>query len=313
MARLWEDPPVPAGERPLLVVVGPTAAGKTALALRWAERLGTEIVSADSVQIFKGLDIGSAKPGPEELARVRHHAVSLLEPTERPSAGSWVEHVRPILAALHREGRVPIVCGGTGLYVRALLDGLAEVPPVPSAVRERVQARLGAEGPASLHRALALVDPEAASRIAPSDPQRITRALEVFEATGRPLSAWQRETTRPGDYQARVVGLLPELKGGLESAGPGSLMARIADRARRMLDEGLVDEVEGLLERYPEDCPGLSTLGYREVVEVVRGRAPMGGLEERLARAHRAYAKRQLTWFAKARVDLRIGPAAFAG
>lgn len=289
-------PAIPEGDAPLIVLIGPTASGKTALALQWAEALGTEIISADSVQVHIGLDIGSAKPTAAELARVRHHAVSVLPVTERPSAGFWVDHVRPIIDALHRRGRVPIICGGTGLYVRSLIEGLAEIPPIDPTVRGSVLARLVTEGAATLHAELARVDAEAAARIAPSDSQRITRALEVFESTGVSISAWQR-ATRPPDYQAHVVGLFPERS---------LLASRIATRAAQMLADGLVAEVEGLLLSFPADAPGLRTLGYREVVSTLVGGLPRADLAERLSTAHRQYAKRQLTWFNKARVDTRV-------
>jgi tRNA dimethylallyltransferase len=288
-------PDLPDGDRPILALVGPTASGKTALALEWAEALGTEIVSADSVQIHIGLDIGSAKPTAAELSRVPHAAISVLPPTERPSAGRWVELVTPTITRLHEQGRVPIVCGGTGLYVRSLLEGLADIPAVPEAVRSEIASRLERLGVEALHHELARVDAAAAERISPRDPQRITRALEVLAATGVPISTWQRETTRPPGYQATVVGL---------AVDRAVLTRRIAERAAQMVADGLIDEVVGLLATYPPDCPGLTTLGYREVVAAVRaGRPDRLALTARLAQAHRQYAKRQETWFARARVD----------
>lgn len=291
-----ELPPIPDGPAPLLVLVGPTASGKTALALRWAEALGTEIISADSVQVHLGLDIGSAKPTAAELARVKHHAISILPITERPSAGLWVDHVRPIIDDLHRRAKVPIICGGTGLYVRSLIEGLADIPAVDPGVRAAVLGRLATVGAAALHVALGRVDAEAAARIAPGDAQRLTRALEVFESTGVSISSWQRET-RPSNYQAHVVGLFPERS---------VLASRIAHRAAQMLADGLVAEVEALLRSFPADAPGLQTLGYREVVRMLVGELRRADLAERLSTAHRQYARRQLTWFAKARIDTRV-------
>lgn len=291
---------VPAGDRPILVLVGPTASGKTALALEWAEKLGTEIVSADSVQIHIGLDIGSAKPTPAELLRVPHTGVSVLAPTERPSAGRWVEIVTPTIARLHAEGRVPIVAGGTGLYVKALLEGLAAIPEVPDEVRREIAERLGRVGVVALHAELSRVDTTAAARISPQDPQRVTRALEVFAATGVPISTWQSETTQAPGYDAKVLGLAVERD---------VLSRRIAARAAQMVAAGLLDEVSGLLAKHPADCPGLSTLGYREVVAALtERRLDLDTLVARLTTAHRQYAKRQQTWFARARVDrwLRI-------
>lgn len=298
MPALAPPPPIPTGDRPILALVGPTASGKTALALDWAERLQTEIISADSVQIHIDLDIGSAKPSPDELARVRHHGLSLLSPEERPSAGRWVELVTPAIEGLHARGRVPIVCGGTGLYVRALLDGLAEIPAVPAEVRAEVLSRLEHLGSDALHKELANIDPTAAARISPRDPQRVTRALEVYVATGTPITTWQRETTHKPNYQSHIVALEIDRE---------TLGRRIATRAAAMMAAGLVDEVRGLLTRYPSDCPGLTTLGYREVVAAIRdGELDVSTLTGRLTLAHRQYAKRQQTWFARAHADTRL-------
>ena len=300
MASFLAEPVIPEGERPILALVGPTASGKTALALRWAEQLGTEIVSADSVQVHVGLDIGSAKPTAEELARVPHAGISVLLPTERPSAGWWVEWVTPTIERLHREGRVPIVCGGTGLYVRALLEGLAEIPEVADEVRREVGQWLARDGVEVLHAELAKIDAAAAARISARDPQRVTRALEVYRATGVSITEWQQKTPAPG-YAAHVVALEVERE---------VLGRRIEARAQRMVEAGLLEEVQELLRFYPPDCPGLMTLGYREVVAASStGRVDRAALVGRLAQAHRQYAKRQQTWFGRARVDQRL----FAG
>lgn len=301
MAATSPPPPIPPGDRPILALVGPTASGKTALALEWAERLETGIISADSVQIHVGLDIGSAKPTPEELARVPHHGLSVLSPRERPSAGRWVELVAPAIERLHAAGKVPIVCGGTGLYVRALLEGLADIPEVGPEVRTEVLARLERVGSENLHAELAAVDPDAARRISPRDPQRVTRALEVFLATGTPITTWQRETTRPPGYQPHIVAL---------DLDRDVLDRRIAARAAAMVRSGLIDEVRALLALHPPDCPGLTTLGYREVVAaVLSGDLDPDTLTTRLALAHRQYAKRQQTWFRRAHADTRLTPS----
>lgn len=291
-------PPIPEGDRPLLVIVGPTASGKTALSLHWAERLQTEIIGADSVQVHVGLDIGSAKPTPAELARIPHHGISVLSPRERPSAGRWLGLVTPAIERLHAAGRVPIVCGGTGLYVRALLEGLADIPDVAPEVRAELLSRLERLGPEALHAELAAVDPDAARRISPRDPQRVTRALEVYLATGTPITTWQRETTRRPDYRPHVVALDVDRE---------VLGRRIAVRATAMVRLGLVDEVRALLALHPPDCPGLSTLGYREVVAAISsGDLAPERLSARLTLAHRQYAKRQQTWFRRAHADTRL-------
>lgn len=302
MARLDERPP-------LIVIVGPTAAGKTAEALVRAQRLDTEIISADSVQVYRGLDIGSAKPTAEERERARHHAIDLWEPTVQANAGAWLEHAEEAIAGLHRRGRIPIVCGGTGLYVRALLEGLAEIPAVPEEVQAAVRSRLATEGPRALYAELAERDPETAGRLAPADGQRIARALEVLLATGEPLSAYQRrhrmaraENGRHR-YRTQLIGVFP---------ARAELERRIEARARAMLEAGLVEEVRGLLtDGVPPDAPGLKTMGYREIVAHLTGE-PRGpdALATALAQAHRRYAKRQLTWWRRTRFDELVGGGA---
>jgi len=277
---------------PLLIIGGPTAAGKTRLAMAVCDRVGGEIISADSVQVYRGLDVGSAKPTADEQARVRHHVIDVLDPTERSHAGRWLALAEAAIADVRARGRVPIVCGGTGLYLRALVEGLAPIPDVSDAVREELAAELEARGVEALHAALGQVDAVAAARLAPNDTQRVVRALAVFRQTGRPISAFQADHDfaehRPG---ARIVVVSPQPR--------ELLFERIDARAAWMLEHGLVDEVRALLDRgVPDDAPALTTLGYREVVAELRGTATGGAsLAERVARGHRRYAKRQLAWF----------------
>lgn len=282
---------------PLLVVFGPTGAGKSRLALALAEASGRELVSADSVQVYRGLDIGSAKPTPAERARVPHHGLDLFDPREQSDAARWVAAVEPAIARLTAERRPPIVCGGTGLYVRALLVGLADIPAVPDAVRADVRARMADEGPERLHAELMRVDPATAGRLDPADRQRIARALEVLAATGTPLSTFLARTPTEPRHAARVVALVPTSQG---------LHARIAARAEAMVAAGLVEEVAALLAAgVPPDAPGFHSLGYREVVAAIRahphglgglGKKERAALAEAVARGHRQYAKRQLVW-----------------
>lgn len=284
---------------PLTVIVGPTGAGKTALALEHAARTGGEIISADSVQVYVGLDIGSAKPTLEERARAPHWAIDLWAPTVQANAGAWVAIAEAAIADISARGRVPIVCGGTGLYVRALLEGLAEIPPVPAAIQDEVRRRLSEEGPRALHAELARVDPETARRLHVSDSQRIARALEVYLATGVPISHFQvrHRAQKTARYATTMIGVFPPRD---------VLERRIAARARRMLADGLVDEVRALLASgIPADAPGLMTLGYREIVGhlAAHPRPSTDALAEALTLAHRRYAKRQLTWWRHTRFD----------
>lgn len=274
----------------LVVIVGPTAAGKSALAQRLACSLGAEIVSADAVQVYRHLDIGSAKPSTADRASVRHHLVDILEPTETVDAATWAQAADEAIRDIRARGQRPIVCGGTGLYVRALLHGLTEIPDIDPAIRQAVRGEVADRGADVMHGLLAELDEPSAARIAPRDGQRIGRALEVFRQTGKPLSAWQADHAfAPRRHPARVVGLWPERD---------VLLSRIDARVDRMLADGWIDEVRTLLAGgLSPDAPGLCTLGYREVVAYLQSPSPRGELAEAIRVGHRRYAKRQLTWF----------------
>jgi tRNA dimethylallyltransferase len=275
-----------AGE--LLTVVGPTASGKTALAVAVAEQLGGDVVSADSVQIYRGFDVGSGKPSVEELARAPHHLVSALEPSDHVDAASWADAASRAIADVRARGRVPIVCGGTFLWVKALLFGLAEGPTASAEVRERHRAIAESEGRPSLHERLRSVDAESAGRLHPNDLVRVSRALEVFELTGRPISAWQREhafaRTR---HPARLVAL---------ACDPAALTERIRARVRAWLAEGWIEEVESLVARGHGDARAMGSVGYAQVRAMLAGELPRADLETAIVRATRVFARRQRTW-----------------
>jgi tRNA dimethylallyltransferase len=278
------------GSPPLIAVVGPTASGKSGLALELAERFGGEIISTDSLQVYRYLDIGTAKPSREDRARVPHHLIDLIDPDQTFSAAAYVEAARTVLADLARRGRVAILCGGTGLYFRALLRGIAEIPSVPPELRRDVQARVERIGPVAAHAELTKSDPAAGARIHPHDKQRILRALEVFQATGRPLSAYVAASPfggAPGHLLS--VGLAWERD---------ALRERIRKRVRTMLDAGWIAEVRGILARgFPARLKPLQSIGYREIVEHVSGLRGAESLEPDIAVRTRQYAKRQWTWF----------------
>ena len=276
----------------LIVVGGPTAVGKSSLALELAERLGGELVSCDSVQVYRGLDIGSAKPTSEEQARVRHHLIDLLDPREIYSAARFAEDADAAIVDITARGRVPIVVGGTGLYLRALLYGLSAAPGRDDAVRARWEAVGDRDGAAALHAALALVDPSSAERLHPNDRVRVVRALEVFELTGRPLSEQQQEHGfRERRYRFAALALT------LERAALDRL---IDERVVAMVEAGLIDEVRGLLEAgVPPDAPALAAIGYRQTVAWLESGAPVAELVDQVARDTRAFARRQMVWFRK--------------
>ena len=278
--------------RPILAIVGATATGKSALALALAERLGGEIVSADALQAYRGFDVGTAKPGPAERLRVPHHLIDVLEPTERYSAGEFARRAGEALAEIAGRGRLPIVVGGSGLYLRALLAGISPTPPGDPEVRRELRDRLAAEGLPALAAELARRDPATAARLAPGDTQRVLRALEVALVTGRPLSAW-------------IAGQ-PFGKKGISAVTAGLTVPRsilydeIAGRVARMLEQGWVREVEELLRRGLDPrLPAFQAIGYRQLVLHVRGEWSLERATSETIQATRRFAKRQETWFRK--------------
>ncbi len=283
------------GARRVPVIVGPTAVGKTALSLDLAEALEAEIVSADSRQVYRYMTIGTAKPNPEELARVRHHFVDVRDPDAYYSAGEYQREARSVIGQMLAEGRLPIVVGGSGFYLRALFDGLFEPRIADSGVKERIRERIRKHGLASVYEELRHVDPEAAARVHPNDEQRIVRALEVYEISGKPMSTFFQEKPRPAPFEGIWIGLERDRE---------ELYRRIDARVDQMFAQGLVDEVQNLLDRgFSPDLNALRTVGYREVVEHLQGKISLERAVELVKRNSRRYAKRQLTWF---RRDPRI-------
>jgi tRNA dimethylallyltransferase len=274
-----------------IFLLGPTASGKTAVSLALADRFPAEIVSVDSAQVYRGMDVGTAKPGPAERARVPHHLIDIVEPTESYSAGRFRDDAVRLAGEIHARGRVPIFAGGTMLYFRALSRGLADLPRADAALRKKIEDRAAAEGWPALHAELQRVDPQTAARLDPTDPQRIQRALEVFELTGVPLSELQAQ----GEAQALPFAAL---RVALEPSERGVLHQRIADRFEAMLAAGLVDEVDALRRRYALDgtLPSMRAVGYRQAWETLEGLEPQETLAQRGIAATRQLAKRQLTW-----------------
>jgi len=275
---------------PVVAVVGPTASGKSALALDLAREHGGEIVSCDSLQVYRGLDVGSAKASAEERAAVPHHLLDVVDPDQDFSAADYGRLARAALDAIAERGRVPIVAGGTGLYLRALRRGLFAGPSRDPDFRRRLEGVADRRGDTRLHRLLARIDPEAAMRIEKGDRLRVIRALEVYRASGRPLSAHHREDApAPDGRRWLVVGLDPPRD---------ALRAAVEERTRRMLEGGLLDEVRDLLARYGgADLRPLRAIGYRQAVAVVRGTQAVGDAQRDIVKETMRYAKRQMTWF----------------
>lgn len=273
----------------LLVIAGPTASGKTALALCLAEDLGGEIVSCDSVAVYRGLEIGSAKPSAEERARVPHHCLDLYEPDEPCTAGDYARHARAAVAEITERRRVPIVAGGTGLYLRALLEGLAPAPPRDEALRERLRATAASRGGVYLHGLLRRLDAVAAERIHTNDLPKLIRSLEVTLAARAPQTAqWSAGREPLVGYRVVQLGLNPDR---------AALYRRIDERAAAMFERGLLQETAALRERYGDRCQALSSLGYRQAMQVLRGEITLPVAIAAAQQGHRNYAKRQLTWF----------------
>ena len=274
----------------VLCLMGPTATGKTDLAVSLAERWPVEIVSVDSAMVYRGMDIGTAKPPPEVLTRAPHRLIDLVDPAEAYSAARFVADAVAAIREIQAAGRVPLLVGGTGLYFKALQDGLSELPPADPDFRREFEVRLAREGLAALHAALARVDPEAAARIRPGDPQRIQRALEVHALTGLPLSEHLRRR-RPA-IEARFVNLILE-------ADRDWLRDRITVRFDRMLAEGFLEEVAALRARgdLSPDLPSMRAVGYRQAWAHLSGETDFETFRDRAIHATRQYAKRQMTWF----------------
>ncbi|MCS6830089.1 MAG: tRNA (adenosine(37)-N6)-dimethylallyltransferase MiaA [Armatimonadota bacterium] len=280
----------------VLAVVGPTATGKTDVGILLAEALGAEIISADCMAVYRGMDIGTAKPTPEQQRRVRFHLIDVCYPDEPFSVARFQQMALEAIRQIRQRGAMPLVVGGTGLYVKALLDGF-QIPPSPAneALRQQLWQEAKRLGSAVLHARLQQVDPQAASRIHPNDAVRIIRALEVYHLTGQPISQWQRCHPPPEVGRARRFGLTMPRE---------LLYRRINERVERMVAQGWLEEVRQLLQSgYSPHLPALRSLGYGELVQVIQGTL---GLQEAVAliqRETRRFAKRQLTWF---RADKQI-------
>lgn len=271
-------------------LAGPTAAGKSDASLELAERLNAEIISLDSMALYRGMEIGTAKPSHEARARVPHHLIDILEPHEEYSLADYVQHAQSVCAGILERGRVPLFVGGTGLYLRGILRGVFDGPPADWAYRRRLEAEASERSDGFLHETLRLIDPDAARKLHPRDMRRIMRALEVFHLTGKPLSEQQRQPPLPAEKRPRHVYWLHPPR--------GWLYERIDRRVERMFETGLVEEVRSLIESGKSmSRTARQGLGYKEVIEYLeRG----GDLDETIRAVQtrtRQFAKRQHTWF----------------
>jgi tRNA dimethylallyltransferase len=276
---------------PVLVLTGPTGTGKTDWALRLAERLPLEIVSVDSALVYRGLDIGTAKPSRELRARVPHHLIDICEPTEVYSAGQFVDDAVSLIGSIHQRGRLPLLVGGTLLYFRALWRGIAPLPRASPELRQSIDERAAREGWPALHAELERLDPRAAARVHPNDPQRIQRALEVCYTTGRPISELQQATRSPlGDTPCKAWALVPPDR--------DTLNARLEKRFQHMMSDGFLAEVQSLHARGDLTAahPAVRAVGYRQLWAHLEGECSLADAVRRGVTATRQLAKRQMTW-----------------
>ncbi len=272
--------------------MGPTASGKTALAMELVERGPFELISVDSGMVFRGMDIGTAKPTAEELARAPHRLIDICDPSEAYSAAQFREDALREMADITAAGRIPLLVGGTMLYFKVLQEGLADMPPADAAIRARLEAEAAASGWPAMHQRLAAVDPVSAARLKPNDSQRLQRALEVWELTGKPLSAWhaEQEVGAPPPYRF--------LRWAIAPTDRALLHRRIALRFEQMLEQGFVEEVKALRARgdLHLGLPSMRAVGYRQVWEWLDGQGDYADMREKGIAATRQLAKRQFTW-----------------
>jgi len=277
------------GEIPGIAILGPTASGKTKLALSLAHQFRGEIVSCDALQIYRGMDIGTAKASKADQELVRHHMIDIRDPGQDFSAGDYQRTAREAVLEIHKRGRIPFVVGGTGFYLRALIDGLFEGPGRSEELRVRMRNIIRRKSPAVLHRALARIDPPSAAKISQKDAERIIRAYEVYLLTGRTMSAWQlqRRDAFAGCRWLKIGIDIPR----------EHLYEKINQRVDEMFESGLLDEARGLLQKFPKQAHAFKAIGYRQAIDYLDTRVSLPQAIEETRKESRHYAKRQLTWF----------------
>lgn len=293
-----------AAEIPVVLIAGPTASGKSALAMKLADSIPAEIVSVDSAQVYRGMDIGTAKPTSEERAQVPHHLIDLCDPSEPYSAARFATDATKAIAEIRARGRVPLLVGGTMLYVRALLHGLSDLPSASPELRARLQSEADAQGWPVLHARLAKLDPESAARLSPNDGHRIQRALEIVELSGRPVAHAQGQR----DPKPAISG--PLLRYAMEFPDRADLHARIEQRLHDMMRRGFADEVRALHQRgdLNADLPSMRSVGYRQLWKHFDGEWSLVEAVQRAIFASRQMAKRQITWLRSEPEITRLDP-----
>lgn len=277
---------------PVLCLAGPTASGKSAASLALADRWPVEVIVMDSATIYRGMDVGTAKPTPAEQARVPHHLIDIRDPAQTYSAAEFRGDALALIAQIHARGRVPVLCGGTMMYYKILREGISQLPKADAALRAGIDEEARLRGWPALHAELALYDPATAARLAPNDSQRLQRAIEIYRGSGVPMSEWLARSLPASDSPYRYVTL------SLEPGDRLALHERIARRYRAMLDEGLLEEVARLYERgdLHTGLPSIRCVGYRQLWDHLDGKVSLQAAVEQAIAATRQLAKRQLTW-----------------
>ncbi len=279
---------------PAIFLMGPTASGKTELAVQLAQKIGAEIISVDSALVYKGMDIGTAKPTLEERQGIPHHLIDILDPAEAYSTGSFRKAALQLMDEITLRGKVPLLTGGTMLYFNSIFNGLAELPEADPSIRKKLDEELAAKGKEALHKRLNDIDPESAQRIHPNDPQRVQRALEVYEISGKPITQFFREAQQvPIPFNKIKLIVAPEER--------KQLHLKIAQRFRQMIEQGLVDEVSVLYHRgdLTVDLPAIRAVGYRQAWSYLEGEYDLDKMIDKGIIATRQLAKRQFTWLRK--------------
>ena len=274
----------------IVCLMGPTASGKTALAVELARQYPFEIISVDSALVYRGMDIGTAKPAPELLAEIPHHLVNVRDPLEVYSAADFRSDAIQLISEIRSRGKIPLLVGGTMLYFKALKEGLAKLPPADKVVREQISKLAKTEGWLAVHKRLQEVDPESAARLHQNDAQRLQRALEVFELSGRTMTSWQKEKMEPSPFKQVEIAVMPQDRANLHAA--------IEIRFKQMLDEGFVEEVKNLMLRADlhRELASMKAVGYRQVWQYLDGESQYDEMVEKAIIATRQFAKRQFTW-----------------
>ncbi|WP_066327248.1 tRNA (adenosine(37)-N6)-dimethylallyltransferase MiaA [Anoxybacteroides amylolyticum] len=273
----------------LVVLIGPTAVGKTKMSVELAKRLDAEIISGDSMQIYRGMDIGTAKITPTEMQGIPHHLIDIKDPEDSFSVAEFQQLVRPLIREITRRGKLPMIVGGTGLYIQSVLyDYQFTDAPSDEVYRQKLRKFVEENGEMELFGMLKAVDEESAARIHPRNVRRVIRALEIYHCTGKTMSEWQKTQTSELLYDAAIIGLTMERE---------QLYRRINERVEQMIDNGLFDEVKALYDRGLRDCQSIQAIGYKELYSYFGGTISLEEAIEQLKQNSRRYAKRQLTWF----------------